>query len=88
MMCTRQVQHVKKVKMKMALATETSPIQSALTHSVRAWFEDAKIAVKNRYMVRKTFVELSALTDAELADLGIHRSEIRSLAFEAVYARA
>ena len=34
---------------------------------------------------RTTLDELAMLTDRELADLGIHRSTIREIAFEAAY---
>lgn len=41
-----------------------------------------------RYSVyRKTLSELSVLSDRELSDLGIHRSMIRRMAFEAAYAK-
>ena len=34
---------------------------------------------------RKTYNELNALSDATLADLGLHRSMIRRVAYQAVY---
>jgi uncharacterized protein YjiS (DUF1127 family) len=34
---------------------------------------------------RTTLSELSMLTDRELADMGVHRSDIRDIAFEAAY---
>lgn len=39
-----------------------------------------------RYRVyRETMLELSNLSDRELADLGLHRSNLRSVAYEAAY---
>lgn len=41
---------------------------------------------RRRYrMYRQTVRELTALTDRELADLGIHRSSISAIAMEAAY---
>ncbi|MDP5217837.1 DUF1127 domain-containing protein [Ruegeria sp. 2205SS24-7] len=45
--------------------------------------------LKNRFeqyrLYRRTLSELSALSDRDLADLGIHRSMIRQIAMEASY---
>lgn len=43
-------------------------------------------AVKRVYMYRKTVRELSKLSDATLADLGLTRSMIASTAYESIYA--
>lgn len=41
---------------------------------------------KARYSVYRTTVrELDALSERELADLGIHRSAIRAIAYQAAY---
>ncbi|WP_372573744.1 DUF1127 domain-containing protein [Ruegeria jejuensis] len=46
-------------------------------------------SLKNRFeqyrVYRRTLSELSALSDRELADLGMHRGMIRSIAMEAAY---
>jgi uncharacterized protein YjiS (DUF1127 family) len=49
---------------------------TAITRYVRA-------AVLRRRMYRQTARELNGLTDRELADLGIHRADIRQIATEA-----
>ncbi|QQA44152.1 DUF1127 domain-containing protein [Pelagovum pacificum] len=36
---------------------------------------------------RQTLVELGQLTDRDLADLGVHRSQIRGIAREAAYGK-
>lgn len=41
--------------------------------------------LKRRKVYKRTFHELARLTDRELADLGIPRSNIRRLAQEAAY---
>jgi len=40
-----------------------------------------------RRMFGQTFRELNALTDRELADLGIHRADIRRIAAQAAYGK-
>lgn len=43
---------------------------------------------RRRYrMYRQTVRELTALTERELADLGIHRSSISAIAMEAAYGK-
>ena len=42
-------------------------------------------ALARRKVYRATYYELSMLTDRDLADLGIPRSDIRRLALEAAY---
>ena len=42
--------------------------------------DDMKIKAKHRRMIRQTRNELSQLTDYELKDLGIGRSDIESIA--------
>ena len=46
---------------------------------------DLKQARAKRTVYRTTYYELSKLTDRDLADLGIPRSNIRRLAWEAAY---
>ena len=41
--------------------------------------------LKHRKLARDTMKELYALSDAELSDIGIHRSQIRSIALNAEY---
>jgi uncharacterized protein YjiS (DUF1127 family) len=54
-----------------------------------AWFAPiaAMVDAVNRYRVfRRTYAELDALTTRDLDDLGISRSMITRLAYEAAYA--
>ncbi len=44
-------------------------------------------ALARRKVYRATFSELSALTDRDLKDLGIPRSNIKRIAMEAAYGR-
>ncbi|PQO23024.1 hypothetical protein C2I36_09985 [Rhodobacteraceae bacterium WD3A24] len=64
----------------MAVTNETFHAETSL----RAFFQRAAIALREwrvqRAKFRQTFDELSALSDRELADLGIHRTEIGEIA--------
>jgi uncharacterized protein YjiS (DUF1127 family) len=51
---------------------------TAVTRSIRA-------ELLRRRMYSQTARELNALTDRELADLGIHRANIRQIAMQAAY---
>ena len=48
-------------------------------------WDQARDVLARRRVYRKTYHELSMLTDRDLADLGIPRSNIRRLALEAAY---
>ncbi|WP_298297776.1 DUF1127 domain-containing protein [uncultured Litoreibacter sp.] len=52
---------------------------------VRAAIADFSERAANARVYRTTAAELNALSGRELADLGIHRSEIKRLAYEAAY---
>ena len=64
-----------------------NPARAAADHGLRARFSAllADLAERRaRYrLYRQTVDELSALTSRELADLGIHASQIHSIALEA-----
>ena len=57
--------------------------------ALTARFNDALIAIRahlaRRRTYRQTVSELSALSDRELADLGIYRQDIHALAHQAAY---
>ena len=52
---------------------------SALIHTLRT-------GLAKRKLYRNTLDELQSLNDRELADLGLHRSILRRIAYEAAYA--
>jgi len=61
------------------------------THSLRTIFAEhfntLREKMANRAIYRATVAELNTLSARDLADLGIHRSSIRSIAYEAAYAK-
>ncbi|SNR26435.1 DUF1127 domain-containing protein [Puniceibacterium sediminis] len=52
---------------------------SAIVHTLRT-------GLAKRKLYRNTLDELQSLNDRELADLGLHRSILRRVAYEAAYA--
>ncbi|EBA09377.1 DUF1127 domain-containing protein [Sagittula stellata] len=69
----------------MAHATEyTTQPQSALT-SFSGIVETIRARRARRKVFNQTFRELSSLSNRELADLGLGRSEIRRVAYQAAY---
>lgn len=54
-------------------------------HGIAALFANLKDSIAKRRAYNKTLSELSQLSDRELADLGLHHSQIRSVAQQAVY---
>ena len=64
----------------MAIVEEFQRFEANLVSCLRAGFGDIRRAVKRRSEFRATFKELSKLTDHELVDLGIARSDIARIA--------
>lgn len=50
--------------------------------SVANWFKRLDAALSRNRAINQTIKELSALSDAELRDIGINRGMIRSIAME------
>ena len=61
------------------------------THSIRTIlterFNTLRAQMAKRATYRATVAELNTLSGRDLADLGIHRSSIRSIAYEAAYVK-
>ncbi|MFD1343745.1 DUF1127 domain-containing protein [Litorisediminicola beolgyonensis] len=64
----------------MAYATH---ISSAPTGRFETFTASLRTALQRRRVFSRTLKELSALSDRELADLGLHRSMLRRIAQEA-----
>jgi len=52
---------------------------------IATWFSNTAETMIRRRLERETYRELSMLSNHELADLGLSRSELRSIAHEAAY---
>ena len=63
-------------------------INTTTTHSITSRLQQILSDIAARYrthrLYRETLNELASLSDRELADLGIHRSQIRDVARTAV----
>ena len=66
----------------MAYLTSTTATGIPFGERIRALILDAFIRVKRQQLYRATFSGLSALSNRELADLGLNRSELRHVAKE------
>lgn len=49
------------------------------------WLQGLKTRFQSYRVYRHTLSELSALSDRELADLGLHRSMLKRVAYQAAY---
>ena len=67
----------------MAVASTQTTLKGTPAFGITALLETAKNRVARYRMYRRTVNELSALSNRELADLGLHRSMIRRLAMQA-----
>lgn len=71
----------------MAFLTDTFSAQGSLSEKIAAvWSRYSENATK-RAMYRQTVRELGQLSSRELADLGLHHSEIRRVARQAAYGK-
>ncbi|MDK3017995.1 DUF1127 domain-containing protein [Pseudodonghicola sp. IC7] len=50
---------------------------------MNAWAADVRLRVERFRVFRQTLSEMGALNNKELADLGLHRSELRRVAYQA-----
>jgi uncharacterized protein YjiS (DUF1127 family) len=67
----------------MAASTHINESDVSLFGRVHAVFDGIKAAHERRKVFRSTLSEMSALNNRELADLGLNRSELRRVAYQA-----
>jgi uncharacterized protein YjiS (DUF1127 family) len=71
----------------MAYVNTTRVARKGLLDRLLVLKDSVVIAMQQRRVFASTVAELNALTDRELADLGIARASIRAIAHEAAYGR-
>lgn len=69
----------------MAHVTHSTYANTGLMQRLTSLFADLKQRRAQYRVYRTTLKELQTLTSRELADLGLHRSEIRRVAYHAAY---
>ncbi|EPX76249.1 DUF1127 domain-containing protein [Salipiger mucosus] len=70
----------------MAYATQdTTRAQSGLGNRISAFVEGLRENAARRRLYKQTMSELQSLSDRELGDLGLSRSMIRRVAWQAAY---
>lgn len=71
----------------MAIVHDTHVSGASFGDYFRAMVQVTREALERRAVYRATLTELNELSGRELADLGIHRSAIKSIALEAAYGK-
>lgn len=72
-------------KRNMAYITAGRSINSGIYETLSRFFANQAEASKRRGVYNQTVRELNELSGRDLADLGIHRTEIKRIAYEAAY---
>lgn len=70
------------------MTTTRGAVRTDIPGRLLALFANAKTRMAQYRTFRRTMNELNALTDRELADLGINRSMIHSISHDAAYGTA
>ena len=71
----------------MAYANSIRAAGGSFTDRISSVAKSIRLTLARRRMFGQTLRELSALTDRELSDLGMHRADIRRIAAEAAYGK-
>ena len=66
-------------------SNETTGILNGVNARIDALMIEIRARLARRKVFRQTLHELSVLSDRELADLGLHRTEIHRIAYQAAY---
>lgn len=69
----------------MAFLTDTLSARGTLGEKLAAFWAAYLEGAAKRAAFRQTMRELNTLSDRELADLGLHRSGLRRIAYQAAY---
>ena len=71
----------------MAYATETRASDSNLLQKIADFFGSVADRYTTYQLYRETFAELSALSNRELADIGLARGDVHRAAVDAAYGK-
>jgi uncharacterized protein YjiS (DUF1127 family) len=71
----------------MAYATTTRAARKGLLDRLAQLRDDMQTAIRQRRVYAQTVAQLKALSDRELADLGVSRLSIADIAREAAYGK-
>ncbi|TCS67158.1 DUF1127 domain-containing protein [Primorskyibacter sedentarius] len=69
----------------MAYATHTSRPQSAFAARINVALDNIRTRLERRRVYKRTLAELQSLSSRELADLGLNRSMLTRIAYQAAY---
>lgn len=69
----------------MAYATQTSHNQGALAARIGDALETIRTRFERRRVYKRTLAELQSLSTRELEDLGLNRSALNRVAYQAAY---
>ena len=71
----------------MAHANAVRGIETGLVERISAFVSRLRESRQRYKLYRQTVNELSALTERELSDLGLHRTSIEAVALDAAYGK-
>lgn len=69
----------------MAAVNQISTHKAVFSGNALNWIEELRVKFANYRLYRQTVNELNELTMRELADLGLNRSMIKRVAYQAAY---
>lgn len=68
----------------MAYTAQSTSLTTGIFSQFAGFIDTAITRYQQNQLIRQTYNELNALSDRELADLGLHRSNLKAVANEAV----
>ncbi|MEP2784356.1 MAG: DUF1127 domain-containing protein [Pseudoruegeria sp.] len=69
----------------MAVASNITTVNTGAFDRIAAYFRGLSVRLEQHKVYRATLSELDVLTDRELKDLALSRSDIKRVAYEAAY---
>ena len=69
----------------MSMFNEVAPVRPVINNRVDGFLNGVSVRFAQYRTYRRTLDELEALTDRDLADLGVSRHQLRAVAYRAAY---